>query len=90
MGLKSIELTKPDQWPTLEKHGLICAMTPSHGIGKGLNRIENHEECLAQVRKAKKSMVVYGLSEHYVEIFKLTRLADFMTIYDNQASALAV
>jgi anti-anti-sigma factor len=47
-------------------------------------------ELLAQVRKAKKSMVVYGLSEHYVEIFKLTRLADFMTIYDNQASALAV
>ena len=47
-------------------------------------------ELLAQVRKSKKSMVVYGLSDHYVEIFKLTRLADFMTIYDSQASALAV
>lgn len=51
MGLKSIELTNPDQWPTLKKHGLICAMTPAHGIAKGLNRIENHEECLAKVRK---------------------------------------
>jgi len=51
MGLKSIELTKPDQWPTLKKHGLICAMTPAHGIAKGLNRVENHEECLAKVRK---------------------------------------
>jgi hydroxypyruvate isomerase len=52
LGLKSIELTGPDQWPTLKKHGLICAITPSHGITKGLNRIENHDECLAKVRKS--------------------------------------
>ncbi len=52
MGLKSIELTSPDQWPTLKKHGLICAMTPSHSIPKGLNRLENHDECLAAIRKS--------------------------------------
>ena len=52
LGLQSIELTGPDVWPTLKKHGLICAMTPSHGIGKGLNRIENHDECLAKIRKS--------------------------------------
>ena len=52
LGLKSIELTGPDQWPTLKKHGLICAMVPSHGIAKGLNRTEHHDECLAQVRKS--------------------------------------
>ena len=52
LGLKSIELTGPGEWPTLKKHGLICAMVPSHGIGKGLNRVENHEECLAAVRKS--------------------------------------
>jgi len=52
MGLKSIELTSPDQWPALKKHGLICAMTPSHGIAKGLNRLENHDECLAAIRKS--------------------------------------
>ena len=52
MGLKSIELTTPDQWPTLKKHGLICAITPSHSIPKGLNRVENHEECLAKIRKS--------------------------------------
>ena len=50
LGLKSIELTGPGEWPTLKKHGLICAMVPSHGIGKGLNRVANHEECLAKVR----------------------------------------
>ena len=52
MGLRSIELIGPDQWPTLKKHGLICAMTPSHGIAKGLNRVENHDECLAKIRKS--------------------------------------
>ncbi len=52
MGIKSIELTRPEQWPTLKKHGLICAMTPSHSIPKGLNRVENHEECLEMVRKS--------------------------------------
>jgi hydroxypyruvate isomerase len=52
LGLKSIELVGPKDWPTLEKHGLVCAMTPSHGITKGLNRIENHEECLSKVRES--------------------------------------
>jgi hydroxypyruvate isomerase len=52
IGLKSIELATPDLWPTLKKHGLICAMTPSHSITKGINHLENHEECLAKVRKS--------------------------------------
>ena len=52
MGLKSVELTSPDLWPTLKKHGLICAMTPSHSIPKGLNRLENHDECLGAIRKS--------------------------------------
>jgi hydroxypyruvate isomerase len=50
IGIKSIELVEPQEWPILQKHGLICAMTPSHSIGKGLNRKENHAECLAQIR----------------------------------------
>ncbi len=52
MGLKSIELVGPGDWPTLKKHGLICAMTPSHSIPKGLNRVENHDACLAAIRKS--------------------------------------
>lgn len=51
IGLKSIELTSPNQWPTLKKHGLICAMTPCSSIAKGLNRIANHDKCLAEARK---------------------------------------
>jgi hydroxypyruvate isomerase len=52
LGIKSIELTTPDQWPTLKKHGLICGMSLSHSIPKGLNRLENHDECLAKLRKS--------------------------------------
>lgn len=52
MGLKSIELVGPGEWPALKKHGLICAMTPSHGIPKGLNRVENHDACLGAIRKS--------------------------------------
>ncbi len=50
MGLRSIELVEPSDWGVLKRYGLICAMTPSHSIGKGLNRIENHDECLAKIR----------------------------------------
>ena len=52
MGLLSIELTSPDLWPTLKKYGLKCAMSNSHTIPKGFNRVENHEELLASVRKS--------------------------------------
>ena len=43
---------------------------------------------LARARKAHRQMVVFGLSDHYVEIFQITRLADFMTIYPDETSAL--
>jgi len=51
LGLKSVELTSPDQWPLFKKHGLICAMTPSHPIPKGFNRVENHDFCIEKVKK---------------------------------------
>jgi anti-sigma B factor antagonist len=43
---------------------------------------------LARARKARRELVVYGLSEHYLEIFQITRLVDFMTIYADEATAL--
>jgi hydroxypyruvate isomerase len=52
LGLLSVELMASSQWPTLKKHGLICAMSNSHGIPKGLNRVENHKECLEAIRKS--------------------------------------
>src|ERR1043166_6298923 len=35
MGLKSVELVTPENWPTLKKLGLVCAISPSHGFAKG-------------------------------------------------------
>ena len=54
IGLMGIDLISPGRggasWKILKKHGLIGTMTPSHGIGKGLNRKGNHAECLARIR----------------------------------------
>ena len=43
---------------------------------------------LAQARKSHRKLVTYGLSDHYQEIFRITRLSDFMGMYDDEASAL--
>ncbi|HJZ48598.1 MAG TPA: STAS domain-containing protein [Roseiflexaceae bacterium] len=44
---------------------------------------------LAKARAARRRLVVCGLSEHYVEIFQITRLSDFMTMFPDEESALA-
>jgi anti-anti-sigma factor len=44
---------------------------------------------LAQTRKTHRRLVVYGLSDHYVQIFQITRLSDFMDIFADETSALA-
>ena len=43
---------------------------------------------LAQARQAHRPLIVFGLSDHYLEIFKITRLSDFMTIHESEAEAL--
>jgi anti-sigma B factor antagonist len=44
---------------------------------------------LAHARKSKRRLLACGLSEHYVEIFQITRLVDFMNVFPDEASALA-
>ncbi|HEV7128629.1 MAG TPA: STAS domain-containing protein [Ktedonobacterales bacterium] len=43
---------------------------------------------LARARKSHLRLLSCGLSEHYVEIFTITRLADFMSVYPDEAAAL--
>jgi anti-anti-sigma factor len=43
---------------------------------------------LAQARKARRELAVFGLSDHYRQIFEITRLADFMSIFPDEESAL--
>ena len=50
IGLASIELLGPADWPTLKKFGMTCAMTTNAsidglgGIAKAWNRVENHDK----------------------------------------------
>jgi anti-anti-sigma factor len=44
---------------------------------------------LARARAGKRRMFACGLSDHYVEIFNITRLADFMTVFPDESSALS-
>ncbi len=44
---------------------------------------------LAQARRTGRRVLTYGLSDHYVEIFQITRLADFMSMFPDETSALA-
>ena len=46
IGLQSIELLKVEDFPTLKKHDLMCAMVLGvpGGISDGLNRVENHDK----------------------------------------------
>lgn len=44
---------------------------------------------LARARKDGRVVSSYGLSDHYREIFEITRLADFMKIFPDEAAATA-
>lgn len=44
---------------------------------------------LSRAREAGCRLLAYGLSDHYVKIFQITRLAEFIEIYSDEASALA-
>ena len=43
---------------------------------------------LAQARANRVDVKAFGLSDHYREIFEITRLADFMTITDDEDRAV--
>jgi anti-sigma B factor antagonist len=45
---------------------------------------------LARARAEGRHLRAWGLSGHYREIFQITRLADFMSIYDDEPAALSV
>jgi hydroxypyruvate isomerase len=52
IGLKSVELLSPEDWPVAKKYGLTCAMGSGAGpIEEGLNRKENHDRWQQNLRK---------------------------------------
>ena len=44
---------------------------------------------LARARASKRRLLAYGLSDHYVEIFNITRLSDFVSVLPDEQSALS-
>src|ERR671917_1392658 len=44
---------------------------------------------LAKARASKRRLLAYGLSDHYVEIFNITRLSDFLSVLPDEESAVA-
>jgi hydroxypyruvate isomerase len=46
MGIQSIDLVEVQDFPTLQKHDLVCAMVSGvpGGITSGLNRVEDHDK----------------------------------------------
>ncbi len=44
---------------------------------------------LVKAGRSHRRLFAYGLSDHYREIFRITRLADFMRIFVDEASAVA-
>jgi anti-sigma B factor antagonist len=44
---------------------------------------------LAKARASHKRLLAFGLSDHYVEIFEITRLSDFMSVFPDEQSAMS-
>lgn len=55
LGIKSVEITGPEEWPTIQKHGLTCALAangmPGAPFMKGLNNLAYHEEVIGTTAK---------------------------------------
>lgn len=45
-------------------------------------------ELLARARSERREVAAFGLIEHYQEIFQITRLSDFLTVYADEDTAV--
>nr|MCU0872482.1 TIM barrel protein [Pirellulaceae bacterium] len=51
LGCLSIELIAPEHWPTLKKHGLTCAISPSHLFVQGMNNPRYQDGCIEMLKQ---------------------------------------
>ena len=65
---------------------VIFTQFPKNSDSTGIALILN---LLVKAGRARRKIYAYGLSDHYKEIFRITRLADFIRIYQDEASLLA-
>ena len=68
MGLQSVELLQPADFPTLKKHDLTCAMVSNPtveglgGIEKAFNRVEHHDRLVGAYEKQIKAVADAGMT----------------------------
>lgn len=64
LGVTSIELGGPENWPTLKKHGLTCAIAsngmPGAPFMKGFNNPAYHEQVIAVTKKTIDACADFG------------------------------
>jgi len=61
MGIESVELLGPEQWPILKKVGLVCAMCNGPDrIDYGWNRVEHHDKLVAGFERAIPEVAKFG------------------------------
>lgn len=65
IGLSSIELLGPDEWPVIKKYGLTCAMPwgAGKGITRGFNDLALHDELMASYEEVIPRAADAGLSQ---------------------------
>jgi hydroxypyruvate isomerase len=60
IGLKSVELVAPSDWPILKAQGLSCAIASSHGFVKGWNDKANWDFCTEKITAAVNAAADFG------------------------------
>jgi hydroxypyruvate isomerase len=60
LGMKSVELIPPSDWPMLRRYGLTCAIASSHGFVKGWNQKQNWDFCTESITKAVSASADFG------------------------------
>lgn len=65
MGMHSVELIGPDEWATVQEHGLTCAMPwgAGKGIVEGFNDPSLHEELIASYEEVIPQVAEAGLDK---------------------------
>ena len=78
IGLKSIELLTVEDWPTLKKYGMTCAMGSLEGfsIEDGWNEPENHPHLQEIYRKAIRDAADHGVENMIVMSGNRRRISD--------------
>ncbi len=84
LGVKSIELIDVEHWPTLKKHGLVCALHGSHGFVQGMNNPEYHDMCIAKIKKSVDECAEFG----FPTVITFTGMAEDISPEDGKKNCI--